>query len=439
MAPPDRRRSRHGAGERGAPAASAPPAAPFNLGLIVLRALLVLGGCVLTWISVGLTSGLMGVQSSCAAPLGFACTVAESNAQAAALDAKSYVEGISNPQPRLLAAARQAATQALAREPGNVAAVRTLGLLASISNDQRRGEQWFSYSQALSRRDQPTQLWLIERRVALGDIAGALVHYDRALRVSQVSRDLLLPTLARAADDQAIVRPLARIVARRPNWWTNLVDAMVHEGQSPASLAIVARALRLDAAQPGDRWWLGGILDRLVDRGAYAQAFAVYQDASHRPTTALVRSPAFATGGVGPFEWKIASDADLSGVVQRRPQSDQLALSLSSAANASGVIARQMLLLPPGRYRLVLEAGSISGDVAEHPVVALSCARGSNTATELAGVVLPALADTGGRLARDVVVPGGCPAQWLSVTVRPRNFTQQDVEPWIGFIDVKQQ
>jgi len=90
------------------------------------------------------------------------------------------------------------AREALSRDVTVVAAWRTLGL--ELETEGRRGdaERLIRFAERLSRRDLPTQLWLIEANVARNDIEGALAHYNIALRTSQAAADVLFPILVQA-------------------------------------------------------------------------------------------------------------------------------------------------------------------------------------------------------------------------------------------------
>lgn len=399
-------------------------------GLVVLA-----GAAVVTWISLGLTAGLTPSVPLGSPILGYSAFVAEANARKAARHLEQYIV---KAEPEQLVAAASLAERALAREPGNVAAARSLGLVASVRGKAEQADRFFAYTETLSRRDQPTEQWLIERNVSRGDITGALAHYDRSMRVSQSSRQVLMPVLARAADDPSIARPLAKIVAGRPNWWPDFMTALLRDGQSTSSLVTVASALKLNSGKTDDRWWLGGILDRLVDKQAYGPAFTLYRLATTDRTQAAlrVRNPLLDRAGTGPFEWAITADPDLAGVYQRRPDSAQMALFLTSTGTG-GTIARQLLMLPAGNYRLAGIGGDVIGEAATHPIVSLSCAKGMGQEAGLAEIVLPKLPSQGGRFSQGVVVPTqGCTAQWLTVSLKARDYPQ-DTIPWLSRLDVQ--
>ena len=100
--------------------------------------------------------------------------------------------------PAQLREARRLATEALDRDPTIASAWRTLGLVSTLRNRPGAAAGFFHTSERISRRDVPTQLWLIEEAVARNNIPAVLHHYDVALRTSRASHPLLLLILIAA-------------------------------------------------------------------------------------------------------------------------------------------------------------------------------------------------------------------------------------------------
>jgi hypothetical protein len=117
--------------------------------------------------------------------------------QAAALASRS------NGSQSDMAQANVLARRALAHSPINVEAVRTLALVQAASGRADSAHRLIKYAETLSRRDVPTQMWLIEDRVAANDIPAVLLHYHRAMQTSREARSLLSPILAQAANNPA--------------------------------------------------------------------------------------------------------------------------------------------------------------------------------------------------------------------------------------------
>jgi hypothetical protein len=316
--------------------------------------------------------------------------------------------------------AGELAREALLREPVNAAAARALGLVAVFEGDQPRAARAFHYAESLSRRDLPTQLWLIEESVARDDVPAALRHYDRVLSVSRRSQDTLIPILVQAAAHPHIAAPLARLLSTRPIWWDAFTEKLISDGRAPRSILLVVRRLRLDPRIDRERALLAGALAQLFVSGNFDAADRLYHDTAGVPSarTELLRDGEFEAGrGFGPFEWWLLDDPDLAAVRQPREDSDgDFALTIPpNPSGRGGEVARQALLLAPGRYRLRFRAGGISGDELSRPRVVIRCA--TREAVELGAIRLPAIPRQGIAAETVFTVPRSCPAQWLAIQV----------------------
>ncbi len=306
---------------------------------------------------------------------------------------------------------------ALRREPLNVAAVRTLGIVAAVRGDEARAARLMRFSETLSRRDLATQLWLIENSVQQNDIPGTLRHYDRALRTSGGAGDILFPILVSASANRDVMLPVARLVATRPIWWRDFARRLVTESRSPLAIATILGALRLNPEDTPERDLLVAAFNRLTESRNFAHALHLYQRAAGPSVSReLVRNGGFQIESrLPPFDWAFTDQLDLAGRIETAGSSpEDQALFVTSGNGVNGEVARQLLVLRPGRYRLTLRAGGVVSPVElERPQVTLLCAGGPVTIFRHR---LPDSPDSGGLIARDFAIPpSGCPAQWLSI------------------------
>src|SRR5207253_5880264 len=117
-----------------------------------------------------------------------------------------------------VAQAAQDAARALQRNPTLPVAARILAMHAAVRGDQRQTAQLFEYSERMSRRDIPTQFWLLERRVSANDVGGALSHFGIALQVAPSTQDVLFPVLSGALAQPNLREPIAGLVHRGDAW-----------------------------------------------------------------------------------------------------------------------------------------------------------------------------------------------------------------------------
>lgn len=351
----------------------------------------------------------------------------------AGANARSAFALLESAGPKAPPETRELAARALARDPSNVVAVRTLGLLASLNGDEARALRLFRYSQRLSRRDLPTHLWFIEYNVGKNDIAGALAHYDEALRTSPSSGQLLFPILVQASSDPAIARPLHAMLLRKPVWWHLFATRSIGESADPATAEFVTRGL-LDPARPEDRELIEALLARLVAAKQYERAWQTYGRAGGAVGETDIRDGGFEREpGLPPFEWQMTEEVEIGAEQLQRESGSGQALFLRQASGRAGVVARQLLLLPPGAYGLRAEIGGATGETLARPSITIACAERPDQA--LLAAPFP-LAPQPVLLAQEFAVPPGCAAQWLSIRVNGRMETS-DVQPWIDSVTIR--
>lgn len=321
------------------------------------------------------------------------------------------------PSARALAEAEGLARAALLREPGNVQAYRVLGLVATARNQGPQAERLMNFAETLSRRDLPTELWLIEASVRRNDIDGALRHYDRALRTKLVAGELLYPVLVQAAGDRNVMLPIARLVATRPLWWTDFARKLVTESRSSAAIATVLSGLRLDPRVDPERDLLIAAFGKLTEGRAYQPAFALYRQATRLNDSSpafLLRNGDFQGENIlPPFDWALTDQADLGARMEAPPgRGEDRALIVTANNGVSGEVARQVLMLTPGAYRLSARVGNVGGVERDLPQLVLICAPGPRTLFELRWPVSP---DQPRAMSQDFTIPADCPAQYLQI------------------------
>lgn len=387
---------------------------------------------VAAWLTMAFTFSLMSANSSVRAyaPLWIGNGVKAATASAHLERAKPTLFDLKE--------AQRLALIVIQREPANVVAVRSLGLIASVSSNDEKAKRLMTYSESLSRRDLPTQLWLLEKNVAANDIKGSLVHYDRALRTNIGARDILIPILSEAAKQPEVAVPLSKLLTKRPLWWTEFAEKFIYAADAPDSLALTMQALRLDPKKEGERNFLQQALVSLVQGGAPAKAYALFTTAVGKSTstTSFVRDGGFSVLPVlAPFDWSLLDEPDLSAIRNRRADgTNDWSLFLTAQNGRRGAVARQLLMLPPGRFRLNAQGGDMPRDTASVPAVALVCA--SQSATSLGTFSFTAGAATASIDGIFSVPDKGCPAVWLLIS-RSAPLYQDDVTPWIDGLIVR--
>lgn len=334
------------------------------------------------------------------------------------------------PQNRDIERAEQLSRQALSREAVSVGAIRNIGISrATKGNSSDAVRPLFSGAERLSRRDVPTELWLVEDNVSRGNVTGALRHYDVLMRSSRTAQLTMIPQLVRASVDQPVAKALAMLLVKRPHWWSAFYDQMLTDGTNAGALALMASALNLRPEVPSEHEQLARSLTKLVELKSYEAAFALYRNtrSSNDRAVAWPHNGGFSTAKpLPPFEWSLALDADLGGVVEPRTGADGPALTLVATNGRKGVVAQQLLLLRPGSYVLKAMVGASPANKALSPVVRLVCADSGTTIAETTLVDTPVPSNI---LSLDVSIEA-CRTQWIIILAQASD-PDPDELPWI--------
>ena len=133
----------------------------------------------------------------------------------------------------------------------------------------------------MSRRDLPTQLWLIEENVNRNNVPGALRHYDVALRTSLSSHELLFRSSSAFDDDPDTCRADGT-AGRRSALSRAIFGALI---QQPPSGNNLARLLELIAArgQLSSRDLLASMVIYFGERREYSAAWRIYRVLKNQP------------------------------------------------------------------------------------------------------------------------------------------------------------
>lgn len=324
------------------------------------------------------------------------------------------------------------ARRALARAPYSVAALRTLGLADYSRQRERSGAALLALASTVTKRDLPTHLVAIEVAVTRGDVALALNHYDAALRTTQQSWPLLLPVLAKAAEQPQVARALAGHLAADPQWKYPFLTQFVAPTGSGAAMFRLSRELDR-VGHPLIRDVRRAVLSKLIAeqnwdlaRREYAAAMGIAAQGA-----AFVDGHFARAGALIPIDWLLASggavDVDQRGGAAR----GRGGIAYQLAGNGPAEIARKLLLLAPGSYRMSFAFGADFDSAALPPTVSLNCAVGVNRTIPLS----PARAVSAARAVDFSVPDAECGGQWM--VIRGESGTGAEAFGWIDAVKIQ--
>lgn len=308
------------------------------------------------------------------------------------------------------------ARRSLAQDPTLAFSWRTLGLVAASTGADRLAVSLFGVSERLSRRDAPTRFWLIEREVQRGDVPAALKQYDIALRTSPASYDILLPILVAAAGDPQVVPQLGRLLAQRPQWANNYFYRLSESPPDPTNVAALLEQARRGGPLLNPEM-LRGLIPRMIDRQAYPVALriaAALDGPAARLPKAVWGERFDQPGSLAPLDWSLTSTEGLGAEIRAVASGKGQALVADAGSDNGGTVARQILMLSPGAYQLVVQAHAT-----DRPPATLrskiDCAAPAKAALSDRSLEPRAVGTPG---VTRFVVPQACPAQWLSLDIQ---------------------
>lgn len=308
------------------------------------------------------------------------------------------------------------AKAALQHDATAVEAVATLGLDALVRGDEASAKRMFAYSQILSRRDLRTQLWAIEDAVAREDIAGALKHYDIALRTKKNAPELLYPVLAGAVTDPVVRTGLTEVLEKKPLWADSFVDYAARNSSDPQATAALFRGLQRTQF-PVSQNASNALIDVLIARNRLNDAWSYYsiiregverQKSRDSRFTAMLESPSL-------FDWMPINSTGISTAIQ--PDAHGGVFDFAVSPSTGGLLLQQLQMLPRGDYLLQGHSTGVDQPPDSRPYWTLSCRDGR----ELGRLNLPNSSEVGGHFAGRFTVPPDCPAQVLAFLTRSSN------------------
>lgn len=306
-------------------------------------------------------------------------------------------------------AARQAP---LAPEPLIVAGVR-----AQLSDHLPLAVEAFQAAAARDPRSLPAHYFLADALFRSGDAANGLGQVGILARLAPNGVSSVAPYVAAYAKDPKTWPQLRTLFRTKPELKETALTALAAD---PANADTV---MALAGGPPAaDSSWLPTLLNSLVAAHEYERARSIWAGAARVHTPGLLYDAEFrAPGALPPFNWVLVSS--MVGIAERQRGGG---LHVIFYGHEDGLLARQLLVLAPGRYRLSIELGSLTGG-----------ANALNWSVRCDGSQIPLGAVPVGAAAKalDFVVPANCLAQWLELSGVTSDVSQQS-EATIRRIDL---
>jgi len=282
------------------------------------------------------------------------------------------------------------------------------GVQAQVSGDRRLAIASFKAAALRDGRSIPARYFLAEQYLRSGDAANGLNEIALLARMIPNGVDNLGSYIAAYAKDPKTRPQLMALFRTNPGIELAALSAL---SADPSNADLVLQLATPSSKTPE---WSGRLIETLVNAGEFEKARTIWANLSHVAITPrdLVFDAGFQRTDVPPpFNWAMTSSA--IGLAERQPGGR---LHVLFYGQDDGVLARQLLILKPGHYRLAMR---VAGDLAHARALSwtLTCVGASSS---IISVELANAAPTA-----DFNVPTNCPGQRLELAARTADLPQQ--------------
>jgi hypothetical protein len=246
------------------------------------------------------------------------------------------------------------ARRALRAGPLRADALRQLASVAESKGDADKALKLMQLAEKRSLRDLQVQAWLMNDRLAVDDMTGALEHIDTMLRTLPSLQASMFPLIAAFASDPDAQSSVLAFLKRRPPWEAGFTKEFPTHVDNPDILQAFYSDLSTARALTTDE--LRAYIGRVAELGDYALARQLLVQSL--PQSRAERSGNLNNGGFErpidglPFSWTLEP---VQGAQTEVVLDDQKSAALRVRFYKTHVAYRhvhQLLLLPPGEYRL---------------------------------------------------------------------------------------
>ena len=285
------------------------------------------------------------------------------------------------------------------------------GVKAELEGDGGLAQKSFEAAQWRDPRSLAAAYFLADRYFRTGDAERGLREIAALARLAPTGAAVVGPYLAAYAANPSNWPALRKLFRANPMLADRALEALSHNiATVPALLALAD-----PREKAKDALWLPPLLNTLTGAGRYSQAREIWAKTTGAKLNAgqFLYDASFSDkASPPPFNWDLSSST--VGLAERQPGGR---LHVVFYGQEDGFLASELVLLPPGAYRLSMQ---LLGDASRARSLNWSiwC---DKAAEPIASVTLEAAAARGWRFE----VPSGCAAQWLRLGGVSNDMPQQ--------------
>jgi len=333
-------------------------------------------------------------------------------------------------------ATRQSVRSALAAAPAAPLALEPVllaGVAAANRGEARRAEPLLIEARRRNPRFALVRAYLLDLYMKSGRFSEAAVELAALIRlVPDGGGDLFVPQLAYLAHIPGAASHLGRALKTDPNVRQALLAHLARNRTDPDLVVELADKTKATGEEAAHEGWQLPLVNRMVDTGEVERAYRLWLGFNgEKPGSwrTLVYDGSFPSSlRPGPFGWQLFQGG--AGVAE--PGTDR-GLDVSYYGREPSELARQLLVLPPGQYRLSVALTGKGSRRRSALAWRVNCMQGGS---ELMNLPLRDVSFGTRQLASDLIVPPGCKGQWLVLVGQPPEFSRSEAVTFRG-IDVR--
>ena len=285
------------------------------------------------------------------------------------------------------------------------------GVQARLAGDTDAARRDFVAAQWRDPRSLPAAYFLAEYYFRGGRPIEGLRQTAILARLSPGGISTVAPYVAAYAQNRSNWPQIRDLFKSEPSIEDDVLSALA---QNPANTEAVL-ALADASHRRSDSPWVAALLHGLADAGQYSRARAIWAAVGgvRSGPAELIHDANFEDAKAPPpFNWALTSST--VGLAERQHGQRLHAIFYGSE---DGALASELLLLPPGTYRIQFRLGPS----ALHPEAISWSLRCDKADDPFATIAVDAAANRGWEFQ----VPANCQAQWLELSGRSGDIAQQ--------------
>ncbi|WP_420472439.1 hypothetical protein [Brevundimonas sp. FT23042] len=330
------------------------------------------------------------------------------------------------------------AREALARAPFNARALRIVGLAEARAGRTEAADELLTLAGNWSLRDDPSHAWLIERRLRQGSYTSAFAHADTLLR----RREDLWPQIfklfetAATSDAQRAIPPIAALLEANAPWRLYFLNSLY---RTPDGLRVaMALALMLEESKaPLSNIELSQLYGALLSANLVPAIKALRTELGRPAAGLTVTNGAFSDlSAPAPFQWELVqSYGNIAEITEDEGRPGETALWVQYDGYSDSVLARQLVLLSPGRYRFGAAYRAETSQSVDRMTWRVTCI-GSGGAPLTISALPEVSSGKWSSTSTEFSIEADCPAQWLELVGRSRDH-RQNLSAWFDDVAVR--